>query len=282
MGSRMAANLQKHGYSMVVHNRTADKAAEMVAAGASWAATPAEAAQDADAVITVLAHPDAVTAAALGDEAGGGFLARLRPGTVWIDCSTVNPSFAREMAAAAQSRGVHYLDAPVTGSKGAAQSGFLTFLVGGDAADVEACRPLFGAMGREVFHVGGVGMGASLKMVNNLMIAMTIAGFSEALVFGEALGLERSTLISYLTEGMLGSAILKLKSGKIANDEYEPDFPLKWMQKDLHLASVSAYETGTALPMGNLAKELYRLAIRDGLGDADFAAIYQFLSHSDA
>lgn len=282
MGSRMAANLQKHGYELIVHNRTAERANELVAAGAVWADTPADAAQDADAIITVLAHPQAVAAAALGDEDGHGFLARLRPEAIWIDCSTVNPSFSRDMSAEAQARGVRFLDAPVAGSKGAAQSGALVFLAGGETADLESCRPLFSAMGSQVLHVGGTGMGAALKMVNNLLGALTVASFAEAVAFGETLGLPRQTMLTYLTGGGLGSPFLKLKSAKIASGDFEADFPLKWMQKDLHLASLSAYESGAALPLGNLAKEIYRLAMRDGLGDADFAAIYQFLSRNDA
>ncbi len=282
MGSRMAANLQKHSYEMVVHNRTAERADELVAAGAVWADTPAAAGREADIVITVLAHPEAVSEAALGGQSGVGFLESLRPGTIWIDCSTVNPSFARDMANQAQSRGIRFLDAPVAGSKGAAQAGALIFLVGGDIADFEACRPVFAAMGREAKHIGSVGMGAALKMVNNLLGGLTVASFSEAVAFAVTLGLPRQTVLTYLAEGMLGSAFLKLKSAKIESGDFEADFPLKWMQKDLHLASLSAYETGAALPMGNLAKELYRLAMRDGLGDADFAAIYQFLSHDDA
>ena len=281
MGSRMAANLlNKHSYELVVHNRTSERAKELVAAGAVWADTPAAAGRDADTIITVLAHPEAVAEAALGGDTGEGFLASLRPGSIWIDCSTVNPSFARHMADHASSRGVHYLDAPVAGSKGAAQTGTLIFLVGGDVADFEACRPLFAAMGREAKHIGEVGMGAALKMVNNLLGALTVASFSEAVAFGETLGLPRDTLLTYLTEGGLGSAFLKLKSAKIASGDFEADFPLKWMQKDLHLASLSAYETGAALPMGNLTKELYRLAMRNGLGDSDFAAIYQLLASS--
>ncbi len=282
MGSRMAANLQKHDYELIVHNRTAERANELVTAGAVWAETPAAAGREVDVIITVLAHPEAVAEAALGGEAGEGFLAELRPGAIWIDCSTVNPSFARAMSAQAQARGVRFLDAPVAGSKGAAQAGALIFLVGGEAADVEAYRPLFAAMGREVLHIGEVGMGAALKMVNNLLGALTVASFSEAVAFGQTLGLPRQTILTYLTEGGLGSAFLKLKSAKIASGDFEADFPLKWMQKDLHLASLSAYETGAALPLGNLAKELYRLAMRDGLGDLDFAAIYQFLSRNDA
>ena len=167
MGSRMAANLQKHGHSLVVFNRSRDKADPLIAGGASWADSPASLAPPVEVLFTMLAHPDAVAEAALGKD---GFLSQLGAGRLWVDCSTVDPSFSRKMAAAAQSRGIRFLGASVTGSKGPAAQAKLTFWVGGEAADLEACRPLLECMGNKIVHCGGPGMGASLKMVMNQLL----------------------------------------------------------------------------------------------------------------
>jgi 3-hydroxyisobutyrate dehydrogenase-like beta-hydroxyacid dehydrogenase len=274
MGSRMAANLQKHGYALTVHNRTRAKAEPLLLGGAAWAETPAAVAEGAGVLITMLAHPEAVRDMALGEH---GFLEHLKPGAFWIDCSTVNPSFSREMAAQAQAQGVRFLDAPAAGTKGPAAAGELTFFVGGDAADLEACRPLLAAMGRRIVHAGGTGMGSTIKMVNNLLLAEAMAAFAEGLALGESLGVPRGVLLDTLVGGPVTAPFLAGKKAKIATGDYEPEFPLRWMVKDLHLASVTAYEQGLALPVGHAAKELYALAARQGLPDLDFAAICEYL-----
>ena len=274
MGSRMAANLQKSGYPLVVFNRSADKAASLVSAGALLAATPAALAEEVEVLFTMLAHPAAVREAAFGES---GFLGRLRRGSLWIDCSTVNPSFSREMAAAALARKLRFLDAPVAGSRGPAEKGELTFFVGGEAADVLASGPLLRAMGKNIVHVGSHGMGASLKMVNNLLLASSMAAFAEALVLGEALGISRNRLLELLMKSPLVAPYLATKREKIERGDYSPEFPLEWMQKDLHLAALSAQETAVALPLASAAKETYQLAARDGHAHEDFSAIYAFL-----
>jgi len=276
MGGGMAANLLRKGFSPVVHNRTRAKADPLLAAGAVWADTPAALGRQVTTVITMLAHPEAVRAMALGAE---GFLDHLPSGALWIDCSTVNPSFSRAMAAEAQRRGLRYLEAPVTGSKAAAAGGTLRFLVGGAPEDLDAARPLLEAMGRQIVHVGEVGMGSAAKIVNNLVLGQMMAAFAEGVVLGEALGLDRATLLDLLVEGPGGAPLLKLKRDRLAHDDFaDPDFPLRWMHKDLHLAAQTAYEVGVALPVGHAAGEAYALAIRYGLGDDDFAAIYRFLA----
>ena len=278
MGSRMAANLQKKRHSLVLFNRTREKAGPLIAEGAKWADSPAALALQVEVIFTMLAHPDAVEEAALGKD---GFLRYPQPGQMWIDCSTVNPSFSRKMAAEAKARGVGFLGAPVTGSKGQAELAKLTFWVGGETGDLETYRPLLECMGNRIVHCGGPGTGASLKMVMNQLLGTTMAAFAEGLVFGESLGLSREVLFEALLGGPTAAPFLALKRERIENGNYEPaDFPLRWLQKDLHLAAVSAYETGAAMPLTNAAKEIYRLAIRDGRGNEDFSAIYDYLLHS--
>jgi 3-hydroxyisobutyrate dehydrogenase-like beta-hydroxyacid dehydrogenase len=278
MGSRMAANLQRHGHSLVVFNRTREKAEALVAAGAKWADTPAALALQAEAIFTMLAHPDAVEEAALGTD---GFLRRPGRGKMWVDCSTVNPSFSRTMATEAKAQGVGFLGAPVTGSKGQAELAKLTFWVGGETSDLERCRPLLECMGNRIIHCGGPGTGASLKMVMNQLLGTTMAVFAEGLVLGESLGLSREVLFDAILGGPAAAPFLTAKRERIENGSYEPaDFPLRWLQKDLHLAAVSAYEAGAAMPLTNAAKEIYCLAIRDGRGSEDFSAIYDFLARN--
>jgi 3-hydroxyisobutyrate dehydrogenase/glyoxylate/succinic semialdehyde reductase len=275
MGSRMAGNLQRSGCDLSVHNRTRDKGASLVSKGASWADTPAAVADQAEILFTMLAHPAAVEEAALGQD---GFLYRLRPQTLWVDCSTVNPSFSREMASEAQARKVRFLDAPVAGSREPAARGELVFFVGGDPADLEACRLLLETMGSKIVHVGGHGMGSALKMVNNLLLASSMAAFAEGLVLGQALGISQQNLLDFLLGTPLVAPYLAGKREKIERGDYAAQFPLQWMLKDLHLAAVSAHEAAVALPLANAAKEIYQLAARHGSAQQDFSAIYAFLN----
>ena len=276
MGSRMAANLQPHGHVLVVHNRTRQKAEPLLAGGAQWADTPAEAAANVEILFTMLAHPEAVEEAALGKN---GFFPHFPQGRMWVDCSTVNPSFSKRMAAAAQIRHVRFLDAPVMGSKEAATGGKLIFWVGGDAADLEACRPMLECMGSRVVHAGGQGTGASLKMVMNQLMGTTMAAFAESLVLGQSLGLSRQALLDAVFSTPIAAPFLAAKRARIESGNFQDaDFPLQWLQKDLHLAAVSAYEAGAAMPLTNVAKEIYRLAMRDGNGDKDISAICGYLA----
>jgi 3-hydroxyisobutyrate dehydrogenase-like beta-hydroxyacid dehydrogenase len=275
MGSRMAANLQKQGYPLVVFNRTRAKAQPLLDKGAAFADSPAKLAEQVDVLFTMLAHPDAVEQAALG---GSGFLGHLKPKTVWVDCSSVNPSFSRKMAAAAAKREIHFIDAPVTGSAPVAAEGKLVFWVGADGADLERIRSLLLCMGSKIVHVGGHGAGTSLKMVINLLLGTGMAAFAEAMALGEGLGISEKMLFDSLLGMPAVAPFLAGKRQKIESGNYEAEFPLRWMQKDMHLAAVSAYESGVAMPLTNAAKELYRLAMREGHSGEDFSAIYDYLA----
>jgi 3-hydroxyisobutyrate dehydrogenase/glyoxylate/succinic semialdehyde reductase len=278
MGSRMAANLLKHGHTLVVTNRTRAKADLLVAGGATWADSPAAVAEQVEIIFTMLARPETVEEAVLGKD---GFLSRLAKGRIWVDCSTVDPSFSKKMAAEAQARGIRFLGAPVTGSKGPAAQAKLIFWVGGDAADLEACRPLLECMGSRIVHCGGPGMGASIKMVMNQVLGTELAAFSEGLILGQSLGLSREVLFDALFNGPAAAPFVAVKRERIETGNYaQADFALRMLQKDLHLAAVSAYESGVAMPLTNVAKEIYRLAIREGHGEEDISAIYGYLARS--
>jgi 3-hydroxyisobutyrate dehydrogenase-like beta-hydroxyacid dehydrogenase len=279
MGSRMAANLQKHGYSLVVFNRTRAKAQPLIDQGATFADSPAKLAEQVDVLFTMLAHPDAVEQAALR---ANGLLNHLRPNALWVDCSSVNPSFSKKMAAEAARREVRFVDAPVTGSAPAAAEAKLIFWVGADLSDLERIRPLLLCMGNKIVHTGGHGAGTSMKMVINLLLGTGMAAFAEAMALGEGLGLSAKMLFDSLLGTPVVAPFLAAKRDKIDNRNYEAEFPLRWMQKDMHLASVSAYEIGVAMPLTNVAKEMYRLAMRDGHATEDFSAIYDYLTNQQA
>jgi 3-hydroxyisobutyrate dehydrogenase-like beta-hydroxyacid dehydrogenase len=277
MGSRMAANLMNKGHELVIFNRTKQKAEPLIQAGAIWASTPADVAKQVTVLFTMLAKPDAVAeASVLGKN---GFLNHLAEKALWIDCSTVNPSFSRLMAGEAKARKVRFIDAPAGGSKWPAEKGQLLFFVGGEKADVDEARPLLEAMGKAVFHVGGHGMGAAMKMVNNLILAQAMVAFSEAMILGQSLGISKDMLFTTILSSPVTAPFLAMKKDKIESGTFDVEFPLQWMYKDLQLASDTAYEAGVAMPASNVVKELYALAVRSGLGEQDFSAIYSVLSN---
>lgn len=278
MGSRMAANLQKHGYSLVMFNRTRVKAEPLLGPCGTFSDSPAKLAQQVDVLFTMLAHSDAVEQAALG---ANGFLNHLPPNALWVDCSSVNPSFSQKMAAEAARRQIRFVDAPVTGSAPAAAEAKLIFWVGAQEVDLEASRSLLLCMGNKIVHAGGHGMGTSMKMVINLLLGNAMAAFAEAMALGKGLGLSQKVLFDSLLGSPTVAPFLALKREKIEDGNYEAEFPLQWMQKDLHLASVSAYESGVALAVTNVTKEIYRLAMRGGHETNDFSAIYEFAMGDD-
>lgn len=275
MGSQMAANLQKQGHDLVIYNRTKEKARRLLQNGATWAKTPASVGSKVEILFTMLSEPEAVRETALGET---GFLTTMKAGSLWVDCSTVNPKFSHQMAAEAAKKQLCFIDAPVTGSRVPAEKGQLTFLVGGSNEDVQKVIPLLNAMGQKIIHAGGTGMGVSLKLVFNLLLAETMLAFSEGLVLGESLGLKRELIFDTLQGSIVIGAAAINKRPMIESGNYPPDFPLQWMRKDLEMISLAAYENQSALPSAALAKEIYTLAIRSGYGHEDFSAIYQFLS----
>src|SRR5690606_10897612 len=198
MGSRMAANLQKAGHALVVYNRSPEKADELVQNGATLASTPEEVGRKCRVVFTMLSTPDAVEEVALGQQ---GFLKEMPGNSLWVDCSTVNPSFSAKMAQVAKKMGHRFLDAPVSGSLAPAQNGQLVFLIGGQADDIAEIKPLLDVMGKAVIHVGDHGQGASMKMVNNMLFGQIMVAFSEALRLGTSLSITEEVLCQTLLNG---------------------------------------------------------------------------------
>lgn len=274
MGGGMARNLLKASVPLTVYNRSADKAHALASAGALVASTPREAAADADVVICMVADDTASRAIWLGDN---GALAGARPGAILIDSSTLTSGWVRELAALAEQRGCAFLDAPVRGSKPQAEGGELNFLVGGDATVLESVRPLLEIMGRRIDHLGPIGSGATMKLINNLLGGVQIAALAEGLMLADRAGLNMEQVVPLLINGAPGSPIVKGKAARIANRDYHTEFALRWMHKDLSYALDEGAQYDMALATVVAAREMYRRAIEQGQGDADFSAVAETL-----
>jgi 3-hydroxyisobutyrate dehydrogenase len=266
MGSRMAANLVRAGQELTVWNRTDSKAREFAEQHrAAVAATPAEAAADAEAVITMLVD---------GPQVREVLLAAAPPaGTLCIDCSTVGPTAVREIAAELPE--LRFLDAPVTGSSPRAEDGTLTIMVGGEADDYERARPLFEAMGQVIVHAGPLGHGQMVKLINNAVAATNAAVVGEALLVGTRAGLDLDALIEVMGAGSGGSAMLELKAEPMRQHDYTTLFKLEHMLKDVRLCLDEGQRVGAPFSFAALTREILTAAAGRGLGDDEFVALIE-------
>jgi 3-hydroxyisobutyrate dehydrogenase len=268
MGSAMAQNLLKAGFAVIVYNRTRDRALPLQDSGAEIADTPAAAAKRADVVFTMVTDDRASRSVWLGDE---GILASAQPQAILIESSTVSPSWIRELSDLAQ--GLRLLDAPVAGSKPQAIAKELMFLVGGDHETVAEAQPIFLAMGKSAVHFGEIGSGSLMKLISNLMIGVQVATLAEALNFAQSSGLDMAQVIQALSNGSGGSPVVRGKAAQISDRDFTPNFALHLLHKDLGYALEEAGKHDAPLPTTAIAREFYRMAMMQGLGDLDFAAI---------
>lgn len=275
MGSRMAHNILKGGHEVFIFNRTKEKANLLIEAGAIWCESAAELVKKVPIVITMLSHPEAVREVAVGKE---GFLTHMDEGKLWMDSSTVNPSFTQEMAKYADRHQVRFIDAPVAGSREPAESGELIFLVGGAKEDVAEVEPLMELMGKKTIHMGERGKGSSMKILVNLMLAQSMVAFSETMALGKAMAIPEAMLLNVLLNIPVTAAYLANVRPKFESMNFEEaNFPLRWMRKDLHMVATTAYEHELSIPSASTAEELFTRAIQEGLGDHDFSAIYGWI-----
>ncbi|WP_034892907.1 NAD(P)-dependent oxidoreductase [Gillisia sp. Hel_I_29] len=275
MGSAMASNLLKSDHQLYVYNRTKDKADTLIEKGAIWKDSPAELAKDIDVLFTMLEDPNAVENLAIGTD---GFVNEMKEGSIWIDSSTVNPSFTKKMAGIALKNNIRFLDAPVSGSKVPAEKGELLFLVGGEATDMEELNPLFDLMGQKAVHMGDHGKGSAMKIMINQLLGQSMLAFSESVSLGMALGLDKKMAMDVLLNTPVTAPILNVFRYRLDEENYEPNFPLKHLQKDLHLFTETAFELNQAVPLTNAAKEVYAQAKQKGQGDLDFSSIFKFIN----
>jgi 3-hydroxyisobutyrate dehydrogenase/2-hydroxy-3-oxopropionate reductase len=270
MGRPMAANLVKAGHEVAVWNRTPGKQVD----GARVATTPGDAASGAEVVWMCVSDTKAVEGVLFG---AGGVETTVGSGAVVVDSSTISPTAERQFADRLKAKGVDYVDAPVTGSKVAAEAGSLIFMVGGDEAVLARIDPLFKAMGKQVFRMGETSKGQAAKIVMNLQIALIFEGFAEALTLAAKLGVSLESLLPLIQASMVRSGVVDYKAPFILKRDFTPNFPLKLMLKDIRLARDAAKEARVKLPGLETVEEVYEMAAEEGHQDLDYAATLTLL-----
>ena len=268
MGGGMAANLVKAGHQVTVWNRTPKAPPD----GAQAADSPRAAAAGADVVWLCVSDTEAVRQILFGDQ---GVEGSLRPGMTVADSSTISPAASREFAARVQQKGASFVDAPMTGSKVAAASGQLIFMVGGEEKIIEQLQPLFKVMGKQVSRMGGNGMGLSAKLAMNLMIALTYEGFAEGLILAKKMGVDPELLVPLIQSSMVRSGVVDYKAPFVLTRDFTPNFPLRLMQKDIKLMLEAAQDARVKLPALETVAEVYEQAQADK--DQDYAATIKVL-----
>ena len=272
MGSGMAQRLLINGFPLTVFNRNPEKSKPFASEGAHVAASPREAAAQADVIISMVADDVAARSLWLGDN---GALTAAKSGVVCIECSTVTFDWVRELAAAAAARGGEFLDAPVTGSKNQSAAGELNFLVGGDAATLEKVRPVLAAMSKAIVHIGPTGSGSLLKLINNFVCGVQVASLAEAMAMIERSGLDRAKALEILANGAPGSPLVKAVSTRMTTPDFPPNFLLRLMAKDLGYAIQEGGKLSVELVTAKAALEDFQRAIGAGHGEKDIAAVVE-------
>jgi 3-hydroxyisobutyrate dehydrogenase/2-hydroxy-3-oxopropionate reductase len=270
MGRPMAANLVKAGHEVTTWNRSPGKDLE----GARSAPNPADAARGAEVVWMCVSDTKAVESVLFGP---GGAEEALAEGMIVADSSTISPSATLRFADRVKARGAHYVDAPVTGSKIAAESGSLIFMAGGEEPVLATLAPLFQAMGKQVFHMGDTSKGQATKLAMNLQIALIYEGFAEALTLATKLGVDINRLMPLVQASMVRSGVVDYKAPFIMKRDFSPNFPLRLMLKDIHLTLEAAKEARVRLPGLEAVEEVYDLAAEEGHQDLDYAATLTLL-----
>lgn len=268
MGGPMAVNILKGGHQVTVFNRTPERMDPVVAQGAVAAASPGEAAGDAEIIITMVSDTPDVRAVLTGED---GVIHATKAGSLVVDMSTISPEATREMAAELAGRGIAMLDAPVSGGSEGAIKATLTIMVGGAAADLERARPVLECMGTNITHVGDVGAGQLAKMVNQIIVAGNYLSVAEGMAYGLKAGLDMDKVVAAIRGGAAGSWVLDNRSGNMINNTYPLGFRTVLHRKDLEIALGSARELGVFLPLAALVAQIENGLISRGLGDEDMS-----------
>jgi 3-hydroxyisobutyrate dehydrogenase len=278
MGLPMALNLLQAGHQVTGFDLAKAQLEAFAAAGGTVAPDAVTATKDVDVLISMLPASKHVEGLYLGE---GGLLAKASPNTLLIDCSTISPKVAQAVAAAAKAKGFAMIDAPVSGGTAGAQAGTLTFMVGGDAKDVELARPLLEKMGKNIFHAGASGAGQTVKVCNNMLLGIQMLGTSEALRLGIANGLDPKVLSDIMSKSSGRNWTLELYNpcpGVMENvpssKAYAGGFGVDLMLKDLGLAVENAENLDASVPLGKLAQQLYELHSKAGNGQLDFSSVF--------
>ena len=263
MGSSMAGHLLSAGYRVTVYNRTKSRAEPLIAKGAGWGATPQEVAKQSDVIFAIVGFPSDVREVFLGKE---GALAGARSGSVLVDMTTSDPSLAVEIYDAAKAKGVHSVDAPVSGGDVGAREARLSIMIGGDKEVVEALNPCWNVMGKTIVHQGAAGAGQHTKMANQILIASNMVGVCEALLYGYKAGLDLPTVLKSVATGAAGSWSLSNLGPRIMDNNFDPGFFVEHFIKDMGIALAEAGRMGLFLPGLALANQLYQSVKAQGHG----------------
>lgn len=263
MGSSMVGHLMGAGFSATVYNRNRSKAEALLARGAQWASSPKEVAAQSEVVFAIVGFPKDVREVFLGEQ---GALAGAKPGTILVDMTTSEPSLAVEIATAAMAKGVHSVDAPVSGGDIGAREARLSIMLGGDKEIVDALRPCWDAMGKTIVYQGPAGSGQHTKMVNQILIASGMIGVCEALLYGFKAGLDLPTVLQSVGSGAAGSWSLSNLGPRIMNNNFDPGFFVEHFIKDMGIALDESRRMGLSLPGLALANQLYLGVQAQGMG----------------
>ena len=266
----MARNLLAAGYEMTAFDVRDDALAGVAANGARAATGPAAVAAESTIVITSLPNSAIVEEVALGP---GGLLERAEPGSLLVEMSTIDPSLVRRLAGAAAERGIAVLDAPVSGGDVGAEAGTLSIMVGGEAADLERARPVLEALGTTIVHVGPHGAGQIVKACNQILVGITFAGVSEALVLGSKAGVAPELILDVLTGGFAGNRIMEVRRRNFLEHDFTPGGPVDQLYKDLTISLDAARETGVPVPVTALVHQMYEVLRANGHGGLDNSAL---------
>jgi 3-hydroxyisobutyrate dehydrogenase len=272
MGSGMARRLLGAGFNVSVYNRSAGRTRPLAEAGALVTASPRDAASRADIVFTMVADDDASRAVWEGDE---GAIAGVKRGALLVECSTVTVDRIGELAAAAERCGCTLVDAPVTGSKIQAAAGELTFLVGASESSLETVRPALAAMGRTIIHLGPVGSGALVKLINNFLCGVQAASLAEAIAIVERSTLDRGRAVEAIVGGSPGSPVVRTLAARMMAPDFTPNFYLHLLAKDMRYAIAEGESRGVPMRTASTALGLLDSAIARGDGDRDMAAVVE-------
>ena len=274
MGAPMAARILKADYPLMVYNRTAAKAEPLAQLGAGIASSPRALAKKAEIIIAMVTGPEALYELLWGEE---GAAAAFSPGQVFINMSSVSPSFTRELGKQLAPTGISFIDAPVSGTKKPAEEGTLVILAAGKEEKVKELEPLFLTMGKKVIFCGRAGQGSMMKMFSNLLLGLMMAGFTEALNFGRLGGLELEALLETVFSGAMNAPMFQIKAANFRDRNHPPSFPLKHLTKDAKLILDTAYELGAPVPGGQVLLHLCRVGVAQGWGDEDISAIIKVM-----
>jgi 3-hydroxyisobutyrate dehydrogenase len=275
----MARRLLGAGLPVTVWNRTAARTQPIVEAGAVRAATPREATATADVILSMVADDEASRDVWIGP---AGALEAARAGALLIESSTLSPSWVEELAGRASQQGRQFVEAPVTGSRTHAANGELFFLAGGDPAALERARPLFEVLGRGVAHLGPVGSGARMKLINNFVCGVQVAALAEAITLVERSGLALAAALPILLNGAPGSPLVNAVGPRMASGDYTVAFMLALMRKDLAYAMAEGEANGVPLTTAAAARRLFEAAMEGGWGHQDFSAVIEAVRAASA